>query len=405
MTSATTDEIVAVRSRVIGYSQTPTTLRRNLVTNTSVFDDFDSKPGGWMGPAFCTLVEVETRGGARGAATAGAFNGASKQIIDDYLADVVLGQSVRHHESLWQRMYRTTVRFGRRGPAVSGLSAIDLAAWDAHGRIDDRSVVDLLGGPAQSRIPCYVSRLYALDDLDELADEARGYIAQGFMRLKQRFGFGPADGREGIQRNVDLIRTVREAVGDVVELAADAYMGWDRGYAVEMAHRLRDYQLSWIEEPLMPHDTVGYAELRRRVPWQRWTFGEHSYTKWDFAEIIEAEASDILQPDMNRAGGVTEGRKIAALAEVSGLPLVPHSNEAHNLAITFSQGAHVCPVVEYFPDVQPDTGNELFWRLFDGNPVAKDGYLTAPAGPGLGVTVNDDAVAELLVHDGQWIRR
>ncbi len=405
MTALKSDEIVALRSRVIGYSQVPSTLRRNLVTNTSMFDDFASKPGGWMGPAFCTLVEVETRGGARGVATAGAFNGAAKQIIDEYLADVVLGQSVRHHETIWQRMYRTTVRFGRRGPAVSGLSAIDLAAWDAHGIIDDRSVIDLLGGAAQERVPCYVSRLYALEDLDELAEEARGYVAQGFTRLKQRFGFGPADGREGIQRNVDLIRTVREAVGDVVEVAADAYMGWDRAYAVEMAHRLREYGLSWIEEPLMPHDTAGYAELRRRVPWQRWTFGEHSYTKWDFAEIIAAEATDILQPDMNRAGGVTEGRKIAALAEVAGLPMVPHSNEAHNLAITFSQGAHVCPVVEYFPNVEPDTGNELFWKLFSGNPVAVDGFLTAPEGPGLGVTVNDDAVAELLVHDGEWIRR
>ncbi|MER3388665.1 MAG: enolase C-terminal domain-like protein [Microcella sp.] len=405
MSSMRSDEIVAVRSRIIGYSQAPSTLRRNLVTNTSLFDDFDSKPGGWMGPAFCTLVEVETRGGARGAATAGAFNGAAQQIIDDYLVDVVLGQSVRQHELLWQRMYRTTVRFGRRGPAVSGLSAIDLAAWDAHGITDGRSVIDLLGGPAQSSVPCYVSRLYALEDLEALADEARGYIAQGFTRLKQRFGFGPADGREGIQRNIDLIRTVREAVGDLVELAADAYMGWDRAYAAEMAERLREYRLSWIEEPLMPHDTAGYAELRRRVPWQRWSFGEHSYTKWDFAEIIDAGASDIVQPDMNRAGGVTEGRKIAALAEVSGLPLVPHSNEAHNLAITFSQGAHVCPIVEYFPDVQPDTGNELFWRLFDGNPVAVGGCLSAPAGPGLGVTVNEDAVSELLVHDGGWIRR
>lgn len=405
MTARNPDEIVAVRSRVIGFSEAPATLRRNLVSNTALFDDFATKPGGWMGPAFCTIVEVETRSGARGAATAGAFNGAAKPVVDNYLADVVLGQSVRHHEMIWQRMYRSTSRFGRRGPAVTALSAIDLAAWDAHGIIDDRSVVDLLGGPAQERVPCYVSRLYALEDLEELANEARGYVAQGFTRLKQRFGFGPADGREGMQRNVELIRAVRDAVGDTVELAADAYMGWDRAYAFEMAHRLREFRLSWIEEPLMPHDTEGYAELRRRVPWQRWTFGEHSYTKWDFAELISAGATDVLQPDMNRAGGVTEGRKIAALAETAGLPLVPHSNEAHNLAITFSQGAHVCPVIEYFPDVAPDTGNELFWRLFDGNPVASDGYLTAPQGPGLGVTVNEGVAAELLVQDGEWLRR
>lgn len=398
------DVIVAVRARVIGFSQAPTTLRKNLITSTSQFDDFDTKPGGWMGPAFCTLVELETDSGARGMATAGAFNGLGKSVVDDYLADLVIGHPVRHHEELWQRMYRATVRFGRRGPAITALSAIDLAAWDAHGKLEDRSVIGLLGGPAQTRIPCYVSRMYAMEDLDELATEARGYVEQGFTRLKQRFGFGPRDGRAGMDRNVALIRAVREAVGESVELAADAYMGWDRNYAFDMAHRLRDLNLSWIEEPLMPHDLAGYADLRRRVPWQKWSCGEHSYTKWDFAELISQGAADVLQPDINRAGGITEGRKIAALAEVSGIPLVPHSNEAHNLAISFSQGAHVCPTIEYFPDVLPDTGNELFWRLFAGNPVAEDGYLRAPTGPGLGVSVDEDVATELTLREGEWIR-
>ncbi len=397
------DRITAVRSRVIGYSREPNTLRRNLVTNASVFEDFETKPGGWMGQSFCTLVEIETASGARGVATAGAFNGAGKAIIDDYMAEMVLGQSVKQHELIWQRMYRSTVRFGRRGPAISALSAIDLAAWDAHGKITDSSVIELLGGQAQSRIPCYVSRLYALEDLDQLAAEAKGYIAQGFTRLKQRFGFGPADGREGIKKNIDLIRAVREAVGEEVEIAADAYMGWDRAYAFEMAQRLREFNLSWIEEALMPHDSTSYADLRQRTPWQRWSHGEHSYTKWDFAEIIREKTSDILQPDINRAGGLTEGRKIAALAETAGLPVVPHSNEAHNLALSFTQLATTCPVVEYFPNVEPDTGNELFWRLFDGNPVAEGGYIEAPQGPGLGVTVNEESADELTIVPGEWI--
>lgn len=394
--------IVAVRARVIGFSQSPNLLRRNLVTNASLFDDFESKPGGWFGRAFCTLVEVETAEGAIGCATAGGFNGAAKTVVDDYLAELVLGRSVRDHEALWQRMYRTTVRFGRRGVAVAALSSVDLACWDAHGRLEGRSVVDLLGGTAQTRVPCYVSRLYAMQDLEELKDEARSYVAQGFTRLKQRFGFGPRDGREGMRRNVQLVAAVREAVGPDVELAADAYMGWDRNYAMDMAERLREHRLSWIEEPLMPDQLQGYAQLRERVPWQKWSCGEHSYTKWDFAELIERGASDVLQPDLNRAGGLTEGRKIAALAETAGLPLVPHSNEAHNLALTFSQGAGVCPVVEYFPDAEPDTGNELFWRLFSGNPVAADGFISAPDGLGLGLTLNEDVARELLVKDGEW---
>jgi L-alanine-DL-glutamate epimerase-like enolase superfamily enzyme len=264
-------------------------------------------------------------------------------------------------------------------------------------------VVDLLGGQTQTSVPAYVSRLYALEDLDELAEEARGYIRDGFTRLKQRFGFGPADGREGLVANERLVATVREAVGPDVQLAADAYMGWDLAYALEMAERLRPYSLSWIEEPLMPEQIERYAELLRRVPWQRWSCGEHAYGKWEFARLIAERATDVLQPDVNRVGGITEARKICALAETAGLPVVPHSNEAHNLVVVFSQPPHVCPLVEYFPDVEPDTGNELFWKLFRGNSTAAAGRLSFDASrPGLGIEVNEDVLADLLVEDGDW---
>lgn len=399
-------QITGVRARNIGFSRTPTTLKRNLVTNTSLFEDFATKPGGWFGPVFCTLVEVETSSGHIGVATAGAFSGAAKGVVELYLADLVLGEDPGRHEHLWQRMYRTLARFGRSGAAITAISAVDLACWDVHGRLEGRPVVDLLGGQTQTRVPVYASRCYAMEDLDELADEARGYVAQGFARLKQRFGFGPKDGPGGMARNVDLVRTVREAVGEDVELAADAYMGWGVGYALAMAERLREYRLSWIEEPLMPHDVDGYVVLRERAPWQRWSCGEHSYTKWDFAELIDRRAADILQPDVNRTGGLTEARKICALAEAAGLPVVPHSNEAHNTHLIFSQPAHVCPVVEYFPNVEPDTGNELFWKLFHGDPEAAEDHLELDRSrPGLGIEVNEDVVAELLVEDGDWIRR
>jgi L-rhamnonate dehydratase len=393
-----------VRARNVGFSRAPQTLKRNLVTNASVFEDFATREAGWFGRSFCTLVEIETSDGVVGVGTAGGFSGAAKSVVEDYLAELVIGQDVREHERLWQRMYRTTVRFGRRGPAVSGLSAVDIACWDAHGISEGKPVVELLGGTARSSAPVYVSRLYALEDLDLLAEEARSYAAQGVTRMKQRFGFGPADGPPGMQRNVELVRTVREAVGRGVELAADAYMGWDFGYTVEMAKRLRELELAWIEEPLMPEQVERYAELRQRLPWQRWSCGEHSATKWDFAELVRLGATDILQPDLNRAGGLTEGRKIAVLAEVAGLPLVPHSNEAHNLALVFSQSPSVCPVVEYFPDVEPDTGNELFWKLFEGNPRAEGGVLRDPGDrAGLGVTVREDVVWSLLTADGDWI--
>jgi len=154
---------------------------------------------------------------------------------------------------------------------------------------------------------------------------------------------------------------------------------------------------SWMRPPLLPHDVDGYAELAARCPWQRWSCGEHVYTKWEFKQLLDRRAVDILQPDVNRAGGLTESLKICALAEAAGLPVVPHSNEAHNLHLVFSRAPSVCPVVEYFPDAEPDTGNELFWKLFRGNPRAGDGMLAPPTAPGLGVQVDEALLAELQV--------
>lgn len=386
-----------IRARNIGFSRAPITLKRNLVTNTSLFDDFETKPGGWFGPVMCTLVEVTASDGTTGVGTAGAFHGGAKSLIEQYYADLLIGEDPRRHEHLWQRMYRTTVRFGQSGSAMTAISALDIACWDLHGKVEGKPVVDLIGGRTQTRVPCYVSRLYALEDLDQLAAEAREWKRAGFARMKQRFGFGPKNGPDGMRRNVELVRTLREAVGDGVELAGDAYMGWDVGYAIEMAKMLQDFNVSWIEEPLMPHEVDGYVELKRRCPWQRWSCGEHSYGKWEFKRLIDARAVDILQPDTNRAGGITEALKICALAEAAGLPVIPHSNEPHNLHVTFSRAPHVCPVVEYFPDVEPDTGNELFWKLFEGIPQARDGALTMGSAPGLGIVVREEVVSQLCV--------
>jgi L-rhamnonate dehydratase len=363
--------IVAVKTRNVCFSEAPSTLRRHLVSNASTFEDFEHKKGGWFGPAVCTLVEVESDDGTIGIGTAGGFHGGAKGLIDMYYRDLVLDQDPRRHEHLWQRMYRTTVRFGRSGAAMSAISGIDIACWDLHAKHEGKPVYDLIGGRTQTRVPCYASR------------------------LKQRFGFGPRHGPEGMRRNVELVKAVREVVGDSIELAADAYMGWDIGYAIEIANRLRDYSLSWIEEPLMPHDVVGYQELVRRCPWQRWSGGEHSSGKWEFKDLIERRALDILQPDVNRAGGITEVLKICALAEAAGLPVIPHSNEAHNLHVIFSQSAHVCPLVEYFPDMEPDTGNELFWKVFHGNSQASDGSVELSNAPGLGISIYEQALKEI----------
>jgi L-alanine-DL-glutamate epimerase-like enolase superfamily enzyme len=386
--------ITAIRAQAISFSRTPTTLNANLVSPFSHFPDHAERGRAWWGPAVLTLVEVETDAGITGIGTAGGFTGSAAPIVTDHLAPLLVGTDPFDVELNWSRMYRGTVRYGRRGVAIAAISGIDIACWDIMGKALGVPVYELLGGRTKPAVDAYVSRLYALRDLEELADEARAWKAAGFTMMKQRFGFGPADGIAGMKANEALVRTVRDAVGDEVVLAADAYMGWDLHYALEMERRLRPYGLRWIEEPLLPHDIDGYQRLCRASE-TLISHGEHEYTRYGFAEIISKRAADLLQPDVNRVGGLTEARKICALASAHDIPVVPHSNEAHNLHLVLSQTT--CPFTEYFPDVEPDTGNELFWKLFDGNAVAVDGRVDLTARPGLGITVNESARSELVL--------
>lgn len=359
-----------------------------LCSPTSHFADTAEKGMEYYGPVSVVVVEVETNVGITGVGTCGSASVGIAPVVNHHLGTLVTGDDPFNVELLWSKMYRATVRFGRRGVAVAALSGIDIACYDIMGQALGVPVYELLGGRVRDSVPVYASKLYALRDHDQLAEEARAYVDQGFTMVKQRFGFGPADGLTGVRANVALVRTVREAIGDDVELAADAYMGWDLDYALTMERELRPYRLKWIEEPLMPHDQAGYAQLCR-VSETAISQGEHSYTRWDFAELISQRAADILQPDVNRVGGITEARKIFALAAAHDLPVVPHSNELHNLHLVFSQLN--CPFAEYFPDAEID-GNTYFWHLFDGNPRVVDGSLTLDHEHGLGYTLRRDVV-------------
>jgi L-rhamnonate dehydratase len=374
------------------FSRTPDTLKKHLCTPTSKFRDALSAGQNWFGSVALSIVEVVTDDGIRGIGSIGGFTSAGTEVVNTYLKPLAIGESPFNTELLWEKMYRSTVRFGRKGAVIAAISAVDIACWDIKGKALGQPVYNLLGGKTRERVPAYASRLYALDDLELLAEEAQGYVRNGFRTLKQRFGFGPADGVEGMKRNEELVRTVREAAGEEVDIAADAYMGWDYAYARAMEERLRPYRLAWIEEPFMPDDLQSYVKFREhsRTPVST---GEHEYTKYGFQQLIEQRAADILQPDGNRVGGITEMKKICAMAEAVGLPIYPHSNEAHNFHVILSQSN--CPLVEYFPDREPDTGNELFWKIFRGESTVTDGYLPAPSAPGLGIEINWDAVDNL----------
>jgi L-rhamnonate dehydratase len=306
----------------------------------------------------------------------------------------LIGADPWDSELLWQHMYRRTMAFGRKGIALVAISAVDIAIWDLLGKSAKQPVYRLLGGRTKPRIPVYASRLYSTP-LKELASEARKYKSQGYKAMKLRFGWGPVDGAEGMQKNVALVRTVRETVGDGVDIMADAYMGWTLDYARRMLPLLDSFNLRWVEEPVIPDDIHGYAELRRlsRIPISG---GEHEHTLYGFRELIEARAVDVIQFDTNRVGGLTAARKIAALAEAHSIPVIPHAGQMHNYHVVMA--SLNSPMAEFFPPVDVEVGNELFWYIFKGEPTAKDGFIDLDENtPGLGLTIDEPSLKKFEV--------
>jgi L-rhamnonate dehydratase len=340
------------------------------------------------------VVEVMTDDGLVGIGNAALSPIVTKQVIDNYLKPLLIGANPWDIEFLWQHMYRKTMAFGRKGIGMAAISAVDIALWDLLGKSAKQPVYRLLGGRTKSRIPVYASRLYS-GPLDQVASEAQKYKDEGYKAMKLRFGWGPVDGAAGMQRNVELVRTVRETVGDEIDVMADAYMGWTLDYAKRMLPLLEPFNLRWLEEPVIPDDVRGYAELKAygRVPIAG---GEHEFTSYGFRDMLEARAVDYIQFDTNRVGGISQARKITAMAEAFAVPVVPHAGQMHNYHVVMA--SLNSPIAEFFPPVDVEVGNELFWYIFKGEPTAKDGFIDLDEDlPGLGLTVNEEGMKKFQV--------
>lgn len=333
---------------------------------------------GWL------VVEIELDDGTIGIGNAALAPHAVKTTIDTYLKPLLIGTDPLDSEYIWQSMYRRTLPFGRKGIGMTAISAVDLAVWDAKGKILKQPVFKLLGGRTKSKIPVYASRLYS-QPLDTLYTEAKAYAEQGFPAVKLRFGWGPKDGFSGMQKNVDLARTAREAIGPDVDLMADCYMGWSLEYAKRMLRMLQPYNLRWVEEPVISDDLAGYAELRA-LNYVAISGGEHEYTLHGFRQALDLKAFDIAQFDVNRVGGITAAKKIADLCEAYDVAVIPHAGQMHNYHVSMS--SYAAPISEYFPKVPVEVGNELFWYIFDGEPVAENGFIDlSDTTPGFGLTL------------------
>ncbi len=298
-------------------------------------------------------------------------------IIQDHLAPQLLGQDGFAIERLADMMFRLTKLYGTAGLASYAISAIDLALWDAKGKALGLPVYSLIGGALKDRIYCYSTG----NDID-------WYQELGFTAHKLACPYGPADGLDGLRKNVELIAQVRDKVGDACEIMLDCWMSLDVDYAVRLAEALRPYRVKWIEECLIPEDFDAHAELRARLPWQTLTAGEHWHSHVPFQYALKHNLVDILQPDIEWVGGLTTCIKIAHAAEAAGKKVILHTGARTPYGQHFSVAMAAVPWIEYFIGAPPGIPlNESTW--LPGMASAVDGWLEVSDEPGFGLGIEE----------------
>jgi len=320
------------------------------------------------------------------------------------LSDYLIGKDPHHIEDLWSVMYRAG--FYRGGPILmSAIAGIDQALWDIKGKDLGRPVYDLLGGPVRERI-----RVYSWIGGDRPADTARAAmeaVARGFTAVKMNATeeMQYVDSYDKVERVLANVQAVRDAVGPHVGLGLDFHGRVHKPMAKVLMRELEPYKLMFIEEPVLSDYLECIPELASISP-APIALGERLYSRYDFKRVLEIGGVDILQPDPSHAGGITETRKIAAMAEAYDVAIALHCPLgpialAANLQI--DAVSHNAFIQEQSLGIHYNASNDLLDYVTDRSVFSyQDGYVSMPTGPGLGITVNEEYVAERAAEGHRW---
>lgn len=323
------------------------------------------------------LVRVETDDGLVG--IGGTAPAPARLIVEGHFAHLLDGEDPADVERLWDQMYRSSLPYGRKGLAIMAISAVDIALWDLIGKAKGEPLYRLLGGHLHESLPVYAT-----------GNDVAWHQEFGFSRFKLAMPYGPADGWEGLKANVALVERSREQAGPDADIMLDCYMAWDVEYTLRMAELVRPYRVRWIEECLPPDDYEGYAELTRRVEEMAVATGEHEYTRWGFRELVERRCCHIIQPDVAWCGGITEMRRIAALASARYVPVIPHAGGLQPWGIHWMAAQQPSvPLAEYVVIASREDGVlRPLYPYFQGVPQPENGVLRPSDAPGIGVEVD-----------------
>ncbi|MEE2659620.1 MAG: enolase C-terminal domain-like protein [Candidatus Latescibacterota bacterium] len=316
------------------------------------------------------------------------------RIIEDHFAGLIEGADCMATELMWDQMQRASAAYGTPGLTSYAISAVDNALWDLKGKILQRPVYELLGGPQKEKIFVYASNT---DISYGTANSIEWFLELGFQAVKLFLREGPEAGLAGIKRSEELVGSTREQVGDDVEIAVDAWMSSNTEHVVRLSEALRPYRIKWLEDYLPPDDFDGYLRVRERVPWQILATGEHWYSLTPFALAAARGLVDIFQPDLQWVGGMTAGVKICALAQAHGITVIPHASS------NYPYGQHLAfamPSVQWAErseGVSPPGVPLEEMVILPGTPVIENGYVKPSDAPGFGLEITREWIEERQV--------
>ncbi|WBV44340.1 mandelate racemase/muconate lactonizing enzyme family protein [Pseudoroseomonas cervicalis] len=369
------------------------------VLQSKVEQPFTSARGWLYTTRASCIVEITTDAGITGWGECYGPAAVNKTIIETQYRNRVIGRDPFDVEVVWEDLYNRIKDYGLTGMTIAALSGIDIALWDIIGRAVGKPIHKLIGGAHRSEVQAYATGLYFIDMdrlVEEAVEEAEDYAAQGFRAIKMKIGLG--DPKLDLRR----VAAVRKAIGPDIKLAVDANHCFTVPQAIRLGRAMEELDLLWFEEPISPEDHDGYVEVTRALD-MAVAGGENDFTRWGFRDVIARKAMDIVQPDVCAAGGISECRKIAAMASAHGVECVPHAwGSAIGLAATVQFLAALPDTPPAFRPMPPmlefeQTPNPLRDHLAKEPIVQQRGIVRVPDGPGLGIEVDRAVLAQYKV--------
>jgi L-alanine-DL-glutamate epimerase-like enolase superfamily enzyme len=298
------------------------------------------------------------------------------------LRSFVIGKDALAGETLWDQMYRSN-RHSRAGLILMAISAVDNAAWDLRGRYYGVPVYRLLGGPSRRSVEAYASCLGFSLEPELVKKRCLLVKGEGYRYQKWFLAYGPGSGPEGMRKNVEIVRILRETLGDDTELMFDTFSGWNLDYALEWAHQVEKYRPYWMEESTHPEKMESFATLRRSttIPIAS---GEHFYGRWEVERYLEAGALSVVQADPEWCGGISELLKIGTVASLHDVPVIPHGHSIHAaLHAIASQSPMTFPLAEYLINKMRN-----YYHFEKNPPVPIRAHFALPQRPGFGIELD-----------------